>query len=375
VLLKQGQENLTRWQLWRKVLYSTSTSTNNTSVVRVIVPIVPVCLASLRAMHQQPPMSPLATRRYGPCKSMRVQQNYRRRETLSPALKGLLLLLVCFLLLGGLGLLVFSSARQYRTTLHTSATAVAQATQNSINTVQAQSQGTAQALSTAQANIEATATNQADTTTAATSTVDNATATATTLGDVYTQSTSGTPAFNNTLSDNTGDGKWDEGSVAVNTGCMFTASTYHVSEARQGYFQPCIAEDTKFRNFAYQADLTINKGNPGQAGMVFRVSNDNIAYYLFRIGTDGSYALDVYDTHGHVKTLVHGFSSAITTSFGQPNTLTVIAQGTQYLLFANGQYVDSATDNTLQEGKIGVVAVNAGTPIDVTVGNVQVWKL
>ena len=76
-----------------------------------------------------------------------------------------------------------------------------------------------------------------------------------------------------------------------------------------------------------------------------------------------------------LRTLVHGFSSAITMSFGQANTLTVIAQDTQYLLFANGQYVDSATDSTLQEGKIGVVAVNAGTPIDVTVGNVQVWKL
>ena len=320
-------------------------------------------------------MSPLAMHRSGHCKPMRVQHNYRRRETLSPAFKVFLLLLAGLLLLGGLGLVVFSSARQYRTTLHTGATVVAQATQNSVSTVQAQSQGTAQALSTAQANIEATATSQADTTTAATATVDNVTATATALGAVYTQSTSGTPAFNNPLSDNTGDGKWDEGAVAINTGCMFTDSSYHVSEARQGYFQPCIAENTKFGNFAYSVDLTINKGNPGQAGMVFRASSDNKAYYLFRIGTDGSYAFDVYDTHGNVKTLVQGFSSAITTSFGQANTLTVIAQGTQYLLFANGQYVDSATDNTLQEGKIGVVAVNAGTPIDVTVGNVQVWKL
>ncbi len=304
-----------------------------------------------------------------------IQRNYRRREALSPAFRVFLLLLAGLLLLGGLGLVVFSSARQYRTTLHTGATFVAQSTQNSVHTVQAQSRGTAQALSTAQANIEATATSQADTMTAATATVDNVTATAAALGDVYTQSTSGTPAFNNALSDNKGDGKWDEGSVAVNTGCVFTNGAYHVSEARQGYFQPCIAEDTKFGNVAYSVDLTINKGNPGQTGMVFRASSDNTAYYLFRIGTNGSYALDVYSTHGNVKTLVQGFSSAITTSFGQANTLTVIAQGTHYLLFANGQYVDSASDNTLQAGKIGVVAGDAGTPIDVTVGNVQVWKL
>ncbi len=304
-----------------------------------------------------------------------VQQNYRRRDTLSPAFRVLLWLLACVLIAGGMGLVVFSSARQYRTTLHAGATFVVRSTQSSVNTAQAQSQGTAQAFGTAQANIEATATSQADTTTAATATFDNATATATSLGDVYTQSTSGTPAFNNTLSDNKGDGKWDEGSTTINTGCTFTDSNYHASEVQQGYFQPCIAEDTQFSNFAYQVDLTINKGNPGQAGLLFRVSNDNTAYDLFRIGTDGSYAFDVYGTSGKAKTLVQGFSSAITPSFGQSNTLTVIAQDTHYLLFANGQYVDSATDSTLQKGKIGVVAINAGTPIDVTVSNVQVWKL
>ena len=303
-----------------------------------------------------------------------VLQGYRRRETLSPAIKVLLLLLACLLVLGGLGLIVFSSAKQYRTTIHAGATFVAQSTQNSINTAQTRSQGTAQAFSTEQANIEATATSQVDATAAATATVDNATATASALGDFYTQSTSGTPAFNNTLSDNTGDGKWDEGIVTTNTGCTFSDS-YHVSEAMQGYFQPCIAEDTNFSNFAYQAQITINKGNPGQAGLLFHVGSDNKAYYFFRIGTDGSYALDVYDTNGNGSTLTRGFSSAITTGFGQANTLTVIAQDTHYSLFANGQYIDAATDSKLQKGKIGVGAVDAGTPIDVTVSDAQVWKL
>ncbi len=300
---------------------------------------------------------------------------YRRSETVPPAFRVLLLLLACLLIIGGLGLVVVSSARQYRTTLHADATIVARSTQNVLNTAQAQSQGTAQAFSTAQANIKATATSQADYTAAATATVDNVTATATALGDLYTQSTSGTPAFNNTLSDNNGNGKWDEGTAAINTGCTFTNSSYHVSEAKQGYFQPCIAEDTKFSNFAYQVQLTINKGNPGQAGILFRVDSDNKSYYVFRIGTNGSYALDVYGTSGKVSTLIQGFSSAITTPFGQSNTLTVVAKDTQYYLYVHGQYIDTATDSTLKEGKIGVVALNAGTPIDVTVSNVQLWKL
>ena len=105
------------------------------------------------------------------------------------------------------------------------------------------------------------------------------------------------------------------------------------------------------------------------------MSNDNKAYYMFRVGIDGSYAFDVYGTNGTVNTLTRGYSSAITTSLTQSNTLTVIAKDSQYLLYVNRQYVDEVTDKTLQKGKIGVVAVNGGTPIDVTVGNVQVWKL
>jgi len=303
-----------------------------------------------------------------------AQREYRRRETLSPAIKVLLLLLACLLVLSGMGLIVFSSAKQYRTTIHAGATFVAQSTRNSVNTAQAQNQSTAYVFSTAQANIEATATSQADATAAVTATVDNVTATATSLGDFYTRSTSGTPAFNNALSDNTGDGKWDEGTVATNTGCTFS-DNYHVSEARQGYFQPCIAEKTNFNNFAYQAQLTINRGNPGQAGLLFRIDSKNKAYYFFRVGTDGSYGLDVYDTNGNVSTLISGFSSAVITGFGQANTLTVIAQDTHYYLFTNGQYVDTASDSKLQEGKIGVGAVDAGTPIDVTISNAQVWKL
>ncbi len=304
-----------------------------------------------------------------------AQHSYERREPLSPALMLVLVLLACLLVASGLGLIVFSSARQYRSTLHAGATFVARSTQNSISTAGAQSQATAQVFDTAQANIEATATSQADTTANATATADDATATTTALGDTYTQATSGTPKLTNSLSDNTGDGKWDEGISATNTGCTFRDNAYHASEATRGYFQPCIAEDTTFDNFAYSVDLTINKGNPGQAGMVFRVSGDNKAYYLFRIGTNGSYALDVYSPKGIVKTLVNGFSSAITLSFTQSNTLTVIAKDAQFLLYVNGQYVDGATDKTLQEGKVGVVAINNGSPIDVTVGNVQVWKL
>jgi len=304
-----------------------------------------------------------------------VQQDYRRRETLPPFLKIGLLCLAFLLIATGMGAIIFTSARQYRGTLHTVATRDVQSTRNIVGTAQAQTQGTAQALNTVQAQINATATAQANNDALATATVDSATATATALGDLYTQATGGTPTFTDDLSDNTGTGKWDEGSVSPNTGCAFSSGNYHASEAQQGYFQPCIAQSTAFSNFAYRADLTINKGNRGQAGLLFRVDPDNKAYYFFRVSTDGSYALDVYNANGKGNTLVSGISSAITTGFGQTNTLTVIAKDTQYYLYVGQQYIDTVTDNTLSQGKIGVAAIDTSTPVDVTYSNMKVWKL
>ncbi len=304
-----------------------------------------------------------------------TQQQYRRRDTLSPTLQLLLFGAAFLLIVSGLGAIIFTSARQYRSTLHAVATFDVRSTQNVIATVQAQTQGTAQAIDTAQTQINVTATSGANNDLTATATIDNATATATALGDFYTQATTGTPAFTDGLSDNTGSGKWDEGSTSPSTGCAFTNGNYHASEAQQGYFQPCIARSTTFSNFAYQVNVTTTKGNRGQAGLLFRADSENKAYYFFRVSIDGSYGLDVYNTDGKGSTLVSGRSSAIATGFGQSNTLTVVAKDTHYFLYVGGQYVDTATDSTLTEGKIGVAAVDVSTPVDVTYSNAQVWKL
>ncbi len=190
---------------------------------------------------------------------------------------------------------------------------------------------------TANSHIYATATAQVGVTATLTAQTDNATATATTLTSIFTQATSGTAALTDPLSDNSGNNKWDQTSKRVDGMCVFTGGDYHVLEARQGFFQPCLAETTNFSDFAYQVQMTIDSGR--QDGIIFRANSITMSFYLFRIGMDGSYALDLYHNRELATTLSSGYSGAIATGLKQANEIAVIAyKGTLYL-YTNQQFI------------------------------------
>lgn len=303
-----------------------------------------------------------------------VQPQYRRREQLPLWVRLLTVGVSLLLILGGFSVLIFNTSTGYTYTLRSSATAAAQATRNVDSTTQAQQQGTVQALNTAQANIDATATAQANTDSQATATINDATATATAMNALYQQMTEGTPVLNDTLTDQASSkGKWDKGQSSANTGCIYNNNTYHAMEGQQGYLQPCIAQAQQFSDFTYEAQVTINQGLQGQAGLLFRIDSSNTSFYFFHIGLDGSYALDLVTPTGHT-TLTSGTSSALQIGSNQSNQLGIVTQGTTFSLFANGQYVDTASDSTLSTGKVGVGVVDSNTPIDAEFSNARVWQ-
>jgi hypothetical protein len=119
--------------------------------------------------------------------------------------------------------------------------------------------------------------------------------------------------------------------------------------------------------------VSITEGNQG--GILFRANGANGTFYLFRIGTDGSYALDRYNGKQHSATLASGFSDAITIGLNQANQLAVYAKGSALYLFINGQYVTGLKDSTLSSGQIGVVALDYSVPSQVAFSDAQVWKL
>jgi len=289
----------------------------------------------------------------------------------------LFVVLATALIAGGLGFIIYSATAQYSTRLTTSATAQAVATMQVQNTALAKTQvvvqATNQALATAQAGILATATAQTGATATAGAAGNLGTATATALENLLTNDTSGNSALMDDLTDNSGGNRWDEGLTGNgNTGCFFNQD-YHARESQTNFLQPCFADATNFSNFVYEVQMTIDQGSQG--GILFRADKSKGQYYLFRIGTDGSYTLEVYKNNKSVIMLNSGISSAINTGVGQSNDMAVIANNTSLYLYVNQQLVTSAVDSTLNAGQIGVAAIDYSTPTEVEFSSVQVWKL
>src|SRR5260370_19383355 len=300
-------------------------------------------------------------------------QAFRRRETFSPGMTIFLIVLAIVLIGGGFGFILYAATTQYRASLHSEATTEAHLTAQALLATQIRNQATANAFATANSKIYATATAQVGATANLTAIAANATATAKTLGSIIPQATSGTSALNDPLSDNKGNHKWDQTSTRVDGMCVFTGGDYHALEARQGFFQPCLAQTTNFSDFAYQVQMTIDTGK--QDGIIFRANSITGSFYLFRIGIDSTYALDLYHNRELATTLSSGYSGAIATGLKQSNEIAVIAyKGTLYL-YANQQFIAAVTDNSLSSGKIGVAAIDYSDPAQAEFSNAQVWKI
>ena len=302
-----------------------------------------------------------------------VEPQFRRRETVQPGLIIFIGILALVLIASGLGFLVYTTTTQFQKSEYTQATTIARATIHAQNTVQAHINATAQGFATANTNIyaSATATNGVSVTQTAIS--DNVGATATAYTNTFTSDTGGSSTLNDPLSDNSNNNNWDTSSGTKASGCAFNNSTYHVIERQKGYFQPCLAEATNFSDFAYEVQMTMDTGTQG--GIVFRANGSQSTFYLFRIGIDGSYFLDLYQGNATPVLLSYGYTAAITPGLSQQNTIAVIAVQNTLTLYVNQQYVATATNANLSSGAIGVVAYDDSVPTDIVFSNAQVWDL
>jgi hypothetical protein len=305
------------------------------------------------------------------------QRIVRKRQGISPGMRILLIILATALVGGGLGFIIYAATTQYHAQLTTQATVQAQSTLSGQNTALAKTQvvmqATNSALATAQAAILATATAQTGATATASATDNMGTATVTALENLLSNDTSGNPTLTDDLTDNTGGNRWDEGLTGNgNTGCFFNQD-YHAREAQTNFLQPCYADATNFSNFVYEIQMTIDQGSQG--GILFRADKSRGQFYLFRVGTDGSFTLEIYSNNASVKMLSSGISNAINAGYGQENDIAVLTDKNSLYLYVNQQLVTAATDSTLSAGQIGVAAIDYGMPTEVEFSNAQVWKL
>lgn len=177
----------------------------------------------------------------------------------------------------------------------------------------------------------------------------------------------GTVALNSSFS--TAVGVWDQSSS-----CQFTNKAYYVTTVR-GYTQ-CRYNSGSYSNFAFQVQVEFVTTNIC-GGIFFRdqVPSYFAQYYEFYICTDGTYQLA---TVAPLFTSLRSGSSLFNMNVGQSNVIAVVANGSQFDLYINGQQVNSVSDRSFSTGEIGVLAsylTNANAANQVAFNDARVWTL
>lgn len=216
----------------------------------------------------------------------------------------------------------------------------------------------ANATATAQAN--ATATQQAILTATA-----NAAASATAIASNYPFSAN--LKLSDPLSDNSKGYGWQ-----TSSSCRFLGNAYHITDMQTNTYQPCAALNTDFKDFTYEVEMNIIKGDGG--GMIFRADNANNKIYDFVIFQNGFYAINIYSSPtGTGQTVRSGNTSAL--GLNQANVIAIVARGSTISIYINKLKVDTVVDSTYSHGQIGLLAYDQNSPTEVVYTNAKVWEL
>ena len=187
----------------------------------------------------------------------------------------------------------------------------------------------------------------------------------------------GTLALNDPMKDDSKGYSWNPPNYRY---CYFQGNALHVNvfgdKTDTAHFHPCIAKTPIFSDFAYQINMTIERGDCG--GVVFR-SNDPLLYYFY-ICQNGHYGLVRYmDNNNSSKNLVlrDAFSPQIKVGLSQTNMITVLVRGHSIYLYANEIQIDSAYDTSYNNGEIGVLAkaFDKYRPTEVAFTDATVWTV
>ncbi len=152
-----------------------------------------------------------------------------------------------------------------------------------------------------------------------------------------------TPVVDDSLAQQSATSQWN-----VGNNCTFQQGVYHVNSIGTNY---CNADAVQATDFTYQIDVTLLQGP--LAGLVFRSDALNSLYYFY-VDPQGSYGLGLLIHNQPYRKLFQGSSSALHRGYNQTNTLTVIASGSTFHLFINGQHVQQVQNSALKDGHIGV---------------------
>lgn len=156
--------------------------------------------------------------------------------------------------------------------------------------------------------------------------------------------------------------------------CQFVNRGYQISQPQPNKLYQCY-EGNRYSNFVFEVKMTINLGDCG--GLAIRSQSNNMNLYLFQVCQDGSYDFYKYTSNSASGpiTLTRDNSPAIQQGIGQSNTIAVVANGSTFILYVNGQKVTSASDNDYSQGSLGLVASAYNNATIVMYRDARVWTL
>jgi eukaryotic-like serine/threonine-protein kinase len=161
---------------------------------------------------------------------------------------------------------------------------------------------------------------------------------------------------------------WNNGSnPSFGGSCQFINGAYHISQSKFGNFF-CAPPTITFSNLTVEVKMSIIKGGCG--GIWFR---GNGPAYFFSVCQDGQYGLYLYASSGE-QVLVSGSSAAIQAGTNQSNLIAVVANGSDFDMYANYQKIKSISNSVLSSGEINFAAVDTGSgPTEVAYSDARVW--
>lgn len=185
----------------------------------------------------------------------------------------------------------------------------------------------------------------------------------------------GTLVLADTLANNKSVHKWDDFPPdSLGGACQFIEGAYH-SRADIGYLTACLFLEHDFSNSAFEVQMRIIKGDCG--GLFFRSSPRSKnwrewTFYSFEVCQDGIYRLrnGFQDAD---KLISDHFSAEIHTGLNQSNVIAVVANNNMLDLYVNNHMVNSWSDSSHSQGKIGVEARTIANPTEVEFSDAKVW--
>jgi hypothetical protein len=190
------------------------------------------------------------------------------------------------------------------------------------------------------------------------------------------------PAFSDSLSNGSNDNLWYTGKFGPpknnnSVDCKFDNEHFLISSASKHFIEWCQATTTDFRDFVYEIQMNIVKGDC--AGIVFRADVEHTRNYTFDFCWDRVYHLFAYYGSNKSDTLIGGIDKNIKSIsvLNQNITLGIVARGIDFELYVNRILVNTAFDtsgNELKEGEIGIEARDLNSMITIAeFNNANVW--